>query len=214
MKKELNAKNLRDHMTYAWWKYALVLICSWMFFSIFFAVTAYRPPEEKKVVLGIYSYGDDVYAASYMERLRLEHLPDMEEVSAQHIMPDESMGDMILTTRIAARDCDVYVMPRTQFQNYAQQNAFKPLDVELPELVAHLTESGVSLSRATLKTETSDEKHVFGVPCKDLPGLQKFIYGDMSDLYLCVFFETGNDVNVLKFTDLFVRDMLSADDAT
>ena len=31
----------------------------------------------------------------------------------------------------------------------------------------------------------------------------------MSDMYLCVFFYTENDENVLKFTDYFVRDMLA-----
>lgn len=213
MKKALNAKNLRDHMTYSWWKYALLLVCAWMFFSIYFTTTAYRPPEEKKVVLGIYGYGNDTYASAYMEQLRQEHLPDMEEVTATLIIPDEAYGEMILTTRFAARECDVYVIPRTQFQNYTQQGAFKPLDVVLPDLVADLKEADVSLSRGTLKTEASDEKHVYGIPCQELPGLQNFVYGDLSDLYLCVFYETGNDENVLKFTDIFVRDMLAAPDA-
>ena len=47
----LTKKRLKNHFAYNWWKYALSAAVSAMLVSIVFAVTAYRPPAEKKVEL-------------------------------------------------------------------------------------------------------------------------------------------------------------------
>jgi len=144
-----------------------------------------------------------------MEQTRADYLPDMQELSAQFIMPDATYGDMILSTRIAARECDIYILPKTQFQSYAAQGAFMPLEEALPDLIADLEAADVSLSRGMRTVEETGEKHQFGIPCAKLTALQSMVLCDMSEMYLCVFFDTENDENVLKFTDYFVRDMMA-----
>ena len=138
MKTPVTREKLKNHLTYASWKYALLGIVAIFGWNLIYSVTQYQPPEEKKVILGVYAFADEIGINGYMEQVRQADMPDMEEMSASIIMPDEMYGDMILSTRIAARECDLYLLPRTQFQNYAAQGAFMPLDVVLPGLIAEL----------------------------------------------------------------------------
>lgn len=210
MKTPVTKEKLRNHLTYSSWKYILLAALAIFGWNIVYSMTAYQPPEEKKIILGIYAYGDDVNITPYMEQLRQEILPDMEDVSAQYIIPDQTYGDMILMTRIMAQECDIYVMPRTQFQSFAAESAFMPLEEVLPELVADLEAAGISLSRGYRTADETGEKHQYGIPLADLPGMLPMLQCDTNDMYICVFFDTGNDENVLKFFDRFVRDMMVA----
>lgn len=208
MKTPITKAKLQNHFTYSLWKYALLAVVAIFGWNIVYSMTAYQPPDEKKVILGVFSYGDETNINAYMEQVRLELMPDMEDVSAMYIMPDEAYGDMILSTRIAARECDMYALPRTQFQNYAAQGAYMPLDEVLPDLIADLQAAGVSLSRGYRTNEESGEKHQYAIPCADLPGMLPMLQCDTSDMYIGIFFATGNDDNVIKFFDQFIRDMM------
>ena len=208
MKTPITREKIQHHLTYSSWKYILLIVAAVFGWNIIYSMTQYQPPEEKKIVMGIFSYGDEVNILPYTERIRAELMPDMEEISAQYIMPDEAYGDMILSARIAARECDIYVLPRTQFQNYAAQGGFMPLDEVLPDLIADLEAAGVSLSRGLRTNDELGEKHQYGIPLADLPGVMSMLMCDTRDMYICAFFDTGNDENVLKFLDQFVRDMM------
>lgn len=209
MKTPLNKEKLQNHFTYSLWKYALLAIIAIFGWNIIYSITEPQAPEEKKIIVGVYAYADETSMNVYMENVRQELMPDMEEMLINIIMPDEMYGDMILSTRVAARDCDIYLLPRTQFQNYAAQGAFMPLDTVLPDLIADLEKAGVSLSRgARANEELGGEKHQYGIPCADLPGMMPMLQIDTKDMYLCIFYETGNDDNVVKFFDQYVRDML------
>lgn len=210
MKTPVTKEKLQTHFTYSLWKYALLAVLAVFGWNIIYSVTQPQAPEEKKIIVGVYApYADETSLNVYMENVRTELMPDMEEMLANVIMADEMYGDMILSTRIAARECDIYILPRTQFQGYAAQGAFMPLDEVLPDLVADLAAAGVSLSRGSrANDELSGEKHQYAIPCADLPGIMPMLQCDTSDMYLAVFFETGNNDNVLKFFDQFVRDMM------
>lgn len=209
MKTPVTKEKIQNHISYSLWKYALLAVIAIFGWNIIYSVTEPQAPEEKKIIVGLYAYGNETNMNAYMEQVRQELMPDMEEMMLNLIMPDETYGDMILSTRIAARDCDIYVLPRTQFQNYAAQGAFMPLDEVLPELIAELESRGVSLSRGNrANEELGGEKHQYAIPCADLPGVMSMFECDTSDMYLCIFFETGNNDNVVKFFDQFVRDML------
>jgi hypothetical protein len=221
MKTPLTKEKLQNHLSYSLWKYALLIIVAIFGWNLIFSVTEHQAPEEKKVVTGVYSYGDHTLLATYMEMIRQEYMPDMEEMTCEFVMPDEAYGAMILSTRVAAREFDIYILPRAEFQNYAAQGAFMPLEKVLPGLVTELERLGISLSRGNRALEiavkndekpekamAAGEKHQFGIPCADLPGMSAMFQCDTSDMYLCVFYETYNDENVLKFFERFVRDML------
>ncbi len=208
MKTPITKAKVQNHFTYYLWKYALLAVVAIFGWNIIYSVTSYRVPDEKSIVLGVYAYGSDSNINAYMEQVRTDILPEMEEMTTMYIMPDESYGAMILTTRIAARDCDMYVLPREQFQNYAAQGGYMALDEVLPDLVADLEAAGISLSRGQRTNEETGEKHQYAIPCAGLPGMQAMLQCDTSDMYIGVFFDTGNDDNVLTFFDRFIRDMM------
>lgn len=208
MKTPLTKEKLQNHFTYSLWKYALLAIVAVFGWNLIYTATAPQAPDEKKVVMGVYSYGSDEKINAYMEKIRVDLMPDMEEMYATYIVPDATYGDMILSTRIAARECDIYVLPRTQFQNYAAQGGFMALEEVCPELLADLEAAGISLSRGNRALEETGEKHQYGIPCAELPGLQSMLMNEQSDMYLSIFVVTGNDENVIKFFEQFVRDMM------
>lgn len=209
MKTPVTRELLKNHLTYSLWKYLLLIVVAVFGWNLIYTVTQYQVPEEKKIITGVYSYGFDTVANAYLEQVRADELPEMEEISAQYISPDEMYGDMILSTRIAARECDIYVLPRTQFQSYASQGVFMPLDTVLPELVTDLEAAGIHLNRGVRAVEETGEKHQFGIPCADLPGMAATLQCDVSDMYIAIFLYTGNDDNTIRFFDYFVRDMMN-----
>ena len=212
-KTPLTKEKIQHHLTYSLWKYILLILVAVFGWNIVFSVTEHRAPEEKKVVAGVYAYGDHTLLATYMETVRLEYMSDMEELTCEFVMPDEAYGAMILSTRVAAREFDIYVLPRAEFQNYAAQGAFMSLDVVLPDLIAELEAAGVSLSRGSRTNDELGEKHQYAIPTAAMPELQDLLMVDVSDMYLCVFFETENNDNVLKFFEQLVRDMLKLPEA-
>lgn len=214
MKTPVTQQRLRDHFTYSWWKYVLLVIISFMLWSIAYAMTTPRAPEEKKIIVGLYGSGTDANLDDYMLEVQRIHLPEMEEMSPMDILPDATYGDMILTTRMIANECDIYILPTTQFQNWAGQGACQPLDEVLPELISDLEEAGISLSRGRRLNTDTQEKHIYGIPCRDLPGAMNLLWCDPTDLYICVYHNTGNDENVLKFMDIFIRDLMNEPPST
>ena len=209
MRTPVNRKKLQDHLSYSWWKYVLLIVLAWIGWSIVFSVTSYRPPEEKKVILGVYSPASSANAEAYMTEVQRIHMPDMERVEAMYILPDQQYGDMILLTRVATRDCDIYVLPTAQFQSWASQGACQPLEVVAPYVVAELEGAGVGLSRGYRARENTSDRHLYGIPCRDLPGADHLLGMNADDMYICVFHDTGNDENVLKFLSIFVHDLLN-----
>ena len=209
MKTPITREKIQNHITYSSWKYILLVVIAVFGWNLIYTATTPETPEDKKVIMGIYAYGEQEEIDAYMEQTRLSLLPDMLELTAEYIAPDEMYGDMILSTRFAAHECDIYILPRAQFQSYAAQGAFMPLEEVLPDLVADLEAAGVSLSRGYRSVEETGEKHQYGIPCAEMTALQSMLLCDMSDMYLGVLFETENNENVLNFTEYFIRDMLA-----
>lgn len=209
MKTPVTRKKIQDHFTYSWWKYILLVVLSFMTWSIVYASTAYRPPEEKKVILGVYSAAPETNAVAYMEEVQRLYLPDMEQVEPMYILPDQMYGDMILMTRAAGKECDIYVLPTETFQTWAAEGACQPLDVVLPDLVSDLEAAGISLTRGRRTNDDTGEKHVYGIPCRNLPSANGVLSMDTKDMYIAVFHDTGNDENVLRFMDIFIHDLMN-----
>ena len=208
MKTPLTKEKIQHHLSYSLWKYALLALIAIFGWNLIYSMTAYQAPEEKKVVMGVYSFGSEENINAYMEQIRVDLMPDMEEMYASYLAPDATYGDMILSTRIVARECDIYVLPRTQFQNYAAQGAFMALEEVCPDLIAELEAAGVALSRGNRALEETGEKHQYGIPCANLPGMLPMLMSDTSDMYISIFAVSENDENVLKFFEQFIRDMM------
>ena len=114
MKTPITKEKIQNHLHYSSWKYILLAVVAVFGWNLIYTSTAPQIPEDKKVVMGIYAYGEQENIDIYMEQTRLTLLPEMLELSAQYITPDEMYGDMILSTRFAAHECDIYPAPSSR----------------------------------------------------------------------------------------------------
>ena len=127
MKTPLTKDSLRNHLTYSWWKYVLLVCLAAFGWNLIYTMTAYRPPQEKKVVLIAACLGDQDTMDAYMENIRVNEMSDMEAMSALFMYLDEMYGEMQLSTYIAAAEGDLYILSKDQFQSYAANGAFYPV---------------------------------------------------------------------------------------
>lgn len=207
MKTPLTNERIRNHLTYSWWKYALLIVLAIFGWNITYSITNYRAPEEKKVVVNLYVYGDQDALDAYIAEVHETQMADMEEMYTIYTMLDDTYGEMIFSTHVAAGEGDIYLIDRDHFQRYAASDTFLPLEGET-EMVAKLEEAGISLSQGWRTVSETGERHLFGIPCANIPGIASFV-ADPADCYLAVLIINRNDENVLKFLNILLDDMLA-----
>lgn len=206
MKTPITIKRVRQHLAYSSWKY-LLLVCAVIFgWNLVYTVTAYRPPQEKIVDIYIYSFGEQLDELNaYMTDVRQNEMSDMEQMTASYIMPDETYGTMLLSTRMAACEGDIYILPRDTFQSCASEGWF--VELETISGVQETCEAlGADLERCWRRNTETRERHLYGLPISAFPRLKEMaLLGD--DYYLTVVVNNGNDENVLNFLRILLRDM-------
>ena len=211
MKTVLNAKTLKDHLAYNWWKYLLALIAGIFLVDLLFTVTAPRVPENKKVDFYIYGYTDSAALSDYLARVHEAEMADMESVSCNALTMDETYGPMQLTTFIYVGEGDLYLLPREEFLSLASSGAFLPLEGD-SELMALCDGAGLNLRRGWRTAENEDTAHLYGIPADLLPGLASYCF--TPDGYLAVLSYGGNTENTVKLLRILVRDTLTAPEAS
>ena len=207
MKTVLNAKTLKDHLFYNWWKYLLALLAGIFLVDLLFTVTAPRIPENKKVDFYIYGYSDSAALTDYLSRVHETEMADMESVSFNNLTMDDTYGQMQLTTYIFVGEGDLYLLPREDFLSLASSGAFLPLE-EDPELMALCDGAGLNLRRGWRTAENEDAAHLYGIPADLLPGLPSYCF--TPDGYLAVLSYGGNTENAVKLLRILIRDTLTA----
>ena len=207
MKTPVNGQTLKQHLTYSWWKYALVIIIGALMANLYFTVSAYRSPPEKKIDVFVYGVCNESGFGTYLSDIRTERMPDMEEINCLSLATDPTYGSMQLSTYVAAGEGDVYILPRDQFISLASSGAWVPLENDL-ELTSLFTDRNISLQSGWRREADSSESHLYGIPASRLPGLARYVAVDNG--YLCILITNGNDDNVLKFLHFFCEDMLNA----
>ena len=205
MKTPVNGKTLRQHLTYAWWKYALVIIVGTLGVNLLYTVTAYRSPAEKKVDLYVYGVADQTLLSAYMDEVRLTKMPDMEEMSALLMTTDASYGPMQISTYVAAGEGDIYILPRDEFVSLASGGAWVPLENN-SGITSIFTERDISLQSGWRREAETGESHLYGIPLSKLPGLSRYLY--VENGFVSVLLTNGNDDNVLKFLSILCEDMV------
>ncbi len=211
MKTPVNAGTLRQHLTYSWWKYALMIILGTLAVNLLYTVTAYRSPAEKKVELYVYGLADEQKLKAYMEEVQSEKMPDMEEMNVLLLTTDATYGPMQLSTYIAAGEGDLYILPRDEFVSLASSGAWLPLEDE-QELVTLLSGAGVNLQSGWRRDADTGVSHLYGIPIAKLPGLADYLY--VENGYLCALISGGNDENTFRFLRILCEDMLKESSAT
>lgn len=207
MKTPITWANIKKHMTYNWWKYILVIILAGFGVDILFTVTRYVVPDEKKVEVYAYGYVADEPFNEYLKGIWEEETPEMEAVSAMAIMPDEQYGDMVLQVRLMANEGDIFILPREQFMNTADNGFMMDLETDA-EIASLIGEKNLSVQTGRRTVEGRDGAHLYGIPVSQLPGLQQFVLAE--DGFVCVYVANGNEENVMRIMRRLVRDMAEA----
>ena len=164
----LTKKRLKNHFAYNWWKYALSAAVSAMLVSIVFAVTAYRPPAEKKVELYVLNgYIDaETFQRDFWPELQARK-PEQEELTVLNINLTDSSNiyaPMQFSTYVAAQQGDLFLISRDEMRRITADGAQEALVARAKRamirrggvdeaaahrlLQKHAMNSGVSLRRA------------------------------------------------------------------
>ena len=110
MKTPITKQSIHEHWNYSWWKYALLIILALVGWNLVYTVTAYRPPEEKKVDMFVLGVGDEEKLDAYMEQVRLSAMEDMEQMNCVFMAYDETYTTMQLMVYLAAGEGDLYML--------------------------------------------------------------------------------------------------------
>lgn len=206
MKTPLTKARIRHHLTYCSWMYVLLAVLSVFVWNIYFTSTAYRPPEEKKVILYVYASGDEVPLNTYIDQINQTEMVDMEEMNAVISVPDETYGTMVIMAHVAAGEGDLYIMDKNYYQSYASEGLFVPLD-ELPQVAALMEDHATAIERAYRRNGETNERHLYGIPLSLLPGMSEYVYTGNVECYLSVAVNSNNDENAMKLFEILLRDM-------
>ena len=102
MKTPVNRRTLKQHLTYNWWKYLLLLVIGVFGVDLLYTVTAPRIPDDRKVDFYIYGNVDLEKLTEYTEKVRLEEMTNLETIQIVTLYMDDQYGPMQLMTYIAA----------------------------------------------------------------------------------------------------------------
>ena len=205
MKTPVTSGKLKYHFAYNWWKYLLIAALAFGLVDLLYTVTAYRPPRDKTIGFYVYGYTNEQSLTEYLENVRKTEMPDMEEITSQMLIVDDSYGPMQLMTYMAVGEGDVYLLPREQFLSHAEGGAFVPLETDT-ELMALFDAAGVSLQSGWRRNTETGENHLCGIPLDKLPGLSRYAYAQ--DGFLCRVISGGNQENAAVFFRILCRDMI------
>lgn len=216
MKTPVTKERLKQHWTYARWQYIALVIAAVIGWNLIYTMTAYRPPDEKKVEMYILAVPANAVDQSlpsgqellneYMEHVRTEEMPDMELMDSVFLTTDSTYAAMQLSTYMAAGEGDVYVLDNESFTSYAKIEAFMPLEND-PELMDILDKYGINAEKGWRTNNENGEYHLYGIPCKNIPALGRF-YIRPDKTFLSISINNGNDENSMKFLKILLEDAL------
>ena len=203
----ITKKTIRHHWSYNWWKYLLlVLLCAGVV-DVAFTVTAYRPPEDKKIEVYILNgYCDTSAMQAELEPLFFEAHPDQEELTILNInlTSDDMYAAMQFSTYAAAQQGDVCLMPLSEVVKLTEDGA----EYAFMDLTPYI-ESGVidvqdiDLTAGTMKSSTGEEG-IYAIPADTLYGL--LAYGnDPAGSLLCIMDYNGNDETSASVLNMLIE---------
>ena len=191
----ITRKWLKNHLTYSWWKYLVLVVACVMGVDMLFAMTAYRVPEDKKVE--VYILNDYIQAQALEETLWppfAEGYPDQEQLTVLNI--NLAGGDiyaaMQFSAYAAAQQGDVCLMPVSEVEKLAADGAQYAFLELTPYVESGLIDTeGIDLTPGRMSTSDGTEG-LYAIPADTLYGL--LAYGnDPADSMLCILDYSGND---------------------
>lgn len=188
-------ERLAEHWRYGWWKYAILAVATVLGVDLLFSVTAYRPPEEKKLQLYLCNgYADAQALQELLWPDLLAACPEQEELTAANIdvLNGDSYTQLQFSTYVAAQEGDVMLLPLKEARTMASEGA----DAAFLELTLYV-ESGVipvgdiDLTAGRMK-DAQGQTGLYAIPADTLTGLRDYRC-DPSGAVLVAMAYGGND---------------------
>ena len=191
----ITRKRIKNHWHYGWWKYAIWLVITLLGIDLLFAVTSYRPPEDKRLQLYMcngYANADALQEALWPALVAA--CPDQEELIAMNIdlTTDEYYSKMQFTTYIAAQEGDVCLLPVDEVKSLVADGAEYAF-IELTPYVQSgvIPTEGIDLTPGMFR-DSDGKEGLYAIPADGLYGLVE--YGcDPAGSMLVVMAYCGND---------------------
>lgn len=199
---------MRHHFAYGLWKYVLLIVLAIFGWDLYYNMTAYRPPANKKLDVYIVTPGADVEGmqADLLESLTAA-FPDQEAFSFMNIALGSDQDAAVLmqfTTYIAAQQGDVFLISMDVYHQYGR-DIEGGLFIRLDDAIAsgELNVQGVDTDLTKI-TPAQEERGVYGIPTKTLYGLTDYGINNES-MVLAVPAYGGNQENAIKLISFFVE---------
>ncbi len=207
MNTPITMDRLKTHLTYSWWKYVLLVILCAVFWNITFAATAPQVPDNQKLEVFVYGFGDSDALTALLDEIREEELPD-QHITGSFIASDDAYGQQALSVRVFTGEGELLLLPRTVFQNYAGQGIYEALE-EDEALMAMCEAAGADLDRGWRTNVDLGERHLYAVPLAALPEIRSWIYGN-DTYFLGIRVGNGNEENARTLLHAILRRGLPA----
>ncbi len=193
--KRITKKWLKNHWAYSWWKYLLLACLCIMGVNLVFTMTAYRPPEEKKIELYVCNgYVDSQALEEQVGAQFFARFPEQEELTVMNVnlVSEDMYVQMQFTTYMAAQQGDVLLLPKSEVYKLSGEGAesvFMDLTPYIESGVIDPEKLGV---QPLALQDSAGVEGFYAIPADTLYGL--FDLGNLPrDSYLCVTSFSGNE---------------------
>ncbi len=205
-------ERLKTHFTYNLWKYLVVIACSLFCWSLVYAQTAYRSPQDKRIDVYVKSSTvTEELMDSFFEPIWKSVVPDMELVSGVTLLSTSDNTDyysqMQLSVYIAAGEGDIYILPAADFKSFAAGGAFIALDDLVADGTIDVTGIDTASGRVTIADEDTgtSETHLYGIPLDSLYGFIDGMQLDNRGMVAAIMVNNRNDENVIPFFNALIQ---------
>jgi maltose-binding protein MalE len=170
----VNRETLQNHLHYDWWKYVVGIVVTVMLWNLVSTMTRPQTPPDKKV--DIFLVGDYLLEenAEPISQRMLEDFPELLEINFMNIPlggdPElEIMGRQKLMVVIGAQEGDIFVFSKQEYETFAKQGAFMPLDEYIDdEITKYIPAEELEKYKLSVEYEYAQDKqpHIYGIPLK------------------------------------------------
>jgi len=194
MEKKYLKQDIKNHFTYRFWVYIVILAAGWFVCDLAYTMTEYRPPADRKVDFEIVAPGFadveilDALIGPQVLSSTQQIDPSLEAVSYFYVsysgdQQADMYGNMKFTVLMAAGEGNVWLMPRDLILGLNDSGAFIPLDDMVEAGILDVT--GIDLSSGYLPQPSGkvDEdnnplpadgpERLYALPMEGLQGLEQ-----------------------------------------
>ncbi len=203
-----------NHFYYAKWLYIITILAALAVFSMVFTITRPIVPKEFRIDINFIGGSVQEFTKDIWEKDILAQLPeDQQEVNIYSLgigSGDNPSADYtvyeVLAARMAAKEDDLLIMPKSIYQSLASQGAFIPLD-DIAQKYEYA--EGIDIEEYKLKyregiEENDTQLHLFGLPMDNALGIVELGI-DPRDKVAVILVYTENKENVLKVLDYLIN---------